>query len=162
MRRAIRLAVVLMFVAATVVLAETMYARTSATVRAEKRLGASVVARLKQGDAVQVTGKEARHYRVSVGGKEGWIYYNKLAEQKPEDVALLLSRDPARPIVLTEMEAGGALRGLSPMAESYAKSANIPEWATRAVEKMQGLAVTSEELDTFAREGRLGEYGEGE
>jgi len=138
-----------------------MYARTSATVRADKTLSAPVVATLKQGDAVTVKAKEGTHYRVSVGGKEGWIYYNKLAEHKPEDVAALLSAGPTRPIVLTELEAGGALRGLSPMAENYAKSADIPQWAVQAVENMQGLGITAQDLDSFAREGGLGEYGEG-
>ena len=162
MRAAISLAAVLVFAVASVALAETMYARTSATVRADKKLGAPVVARLKQGDAVRVAGKEGRHYKVSVGGKEGWLYYNKLAEHKPEDVAALLSADPTQPIVLTELDAGGALRGLSHMAENYAKDANIPEWATQAVEDMQGRGITAEELEAFAREGRLGEYGEGQ
>ena len=160
MRLSVRLAVVLVFACASPVFAQTMYARTAATVRADKKLSAPVVASLKQGDAVTVRVKEGSHYKVSVGGKEGWIYYNKLAEHKPEDVAALLGADPARPIVLTELEAGGALRGLSPMAENYAKGADIPEWATQAVENMQGLGITAEELESFAREGRLGEYGE--
>ena len=156
------LAVVLAFTFASPVLAQTMYARTAATVRADKTLSAPVVATLKQGDAVTVKAEEGRHYKVSVGGKEGWIYYNKLAGKKPENVAVLLSADPGRPIVLTELEAGGALRGLSPMAENYAKSADIPQWAVQAVESMQGRVITAEDLDSFAREGRLGEYGEGQ
>lgn len=163
MRRAIRVAAVLTLVAASAVVAETMYARTSAVVRADKGLSAPVVAELNQGDAVDVLEKDGFHYRVSAVGKEGWLYYNKLAEQKPEDVAALLGADPARPIELAEMEAGGALRGLSPLAEEYAKRAkNIPKWAARAVDQMQGLKITRKDLEAFAREGRLGEYGEGQ
>jgi hypothetical protein len=47
------------------------------------------------------------------------------------------------------------------MAENYAKSADIPQWAVQAVENMQGLGITAQDLDSFAREGGLGEYGEG-
>ena len=162
MKLAVRFAVLLAFVGASAALAETMYARTSVSVRAGRTLSSPVVAGLKQGDRVEVRGKEGRHYKVLVGGKEGWVYYNKLAEKRPEDVAALLGAEPGRPMTLTELEAGGALRGLSPMAEDYAKGANMPEWVTGAVEQMQELTISAEELDAFAREGRLGEYGEGE
>jgi hypothetical protein len=162
MKAWIPLAVILALLVSSVVLAETMYARTSATVREGKTLGSPVVARLGQGDAVDVKRKSGRHYEVSVGGKAGWVYYNKLTSEKPEDVAALLSRSTSQPIELTDVEAGGALRGLSPMAEDYAKSSDIPGWARGAVEDMQGLSIAAEELEAFAREGRLGEYGEGE
>ena len=61
---------------------------------------------------------------------------------------------------LTEIEAGGALRGLSPMAKKYAENEDVPAWALKAVEDMQGLKLSEKELDAFAREGGLGEYGE--
>ncbi len=143
--------------------AETMYARSSTEVRAARALSAAVVARLKQGDAVTVVERVRRHYKVSVGGKVGWIYYNKLAKQKPENVAALLAGGPtAGAIELTELQAGGALRGLSPMAEKYAEGANLPDWTLQAVEDMQSRKITDTELDDFSREGRLGEYGEGQ
>ena len=155
------LAVLAFVVCAGASLAETMYARTSAKVREHTRLGARVIATLKQGDGVEVIEKSARHYRVSVMGRQGWVYYNKLAQQKPEDVATLLAQKPRlQHVSLDEIEAGGALRGLSPMAENYAKTAELPPWAKQAVEDMQSQKVTGDELEAFAREGGLGEYGE--
>lgn len=142
-------------------LGKTMYARLAVSVRSDRSLSAKVVAKLKQGQAVEVVGKERRHYKVRVAGQVGWVYYNKLAEEKPEDVAALLAGAPAGgAIELSELEAGGALRGLSPMAEGYAASRNIPAWAVQAVEQMQALKVTVEELDEFMKAGGLGEFGE--
>jgi len=141
--------------------AETMYARFPTVVRSDRSLSAQVVAELKQGDPVEAVAREGRHYRVRVGGKEGWIYFNKLTDEKPEDVASLLSGGPGGAIQLTELEAGGAIRGLSRSAQSYVTAGNIPAWAVQAVEKMQSRSVTASEIEAFKREGRLGEYGEG-
>jgi len=160
-RKSLLLIAVLLTAAASSALGEVMYARTTAEVRAGRTLSALSVARLQQGDAVNVLERAGNYYRVSVGGKEGWVYYNKLAAQKPEDVAALLALSPsAGAVSLAEIEAGGALRGLSPTAQNYARQAALPDWAVRAVERAQALSVSDRELAAFAREGRLGEYGE--
>jgi len=146
---------------ASLAFAETMYARTSVKVRAEKKLSSDVVAELEQGDPVQTLQKLGRHYRVRIGEKEGWVYYNKLTAEQPEDLTLLLTGATGTvEVELTEIEAGGALRGLSPMAKKYAENEDIPAWALQAVENMQSLKLSDKELDAFAREGGLGEYGE--
>lgn len=140
---------------------EVMYARTSAPVRAARTLGAATLATLAQAEAVQVTGRETGYFRVSYRGQVGWVYFNKLTLQRPENVSALLSRGlPGGAIKLTELEAGGALRGLSPMAENYAREAAAPAWAVKAVEDMQGRAVTPGELERFQQEGGLGEYAQ--
>jgi uncharacterized protein YgiM (DUF1202 family) len=145
----------------SVLAAPTMYARMRTEVRQSRSFGAEVVTRLKQGDAVRVVEKSERHYRVSVGGREGWIYYNKLTSEKPEDIAALLGSAPSTAgMDLSEMEAGGALRGLSPAAEQYALAEKIPDWAVQAVERMHEMKATPDELDAFARSGGLGEYME--
>lgn len=141
--------------------ARTMYARMRTEVRDSRSFGAQVVTRLKQGDAVRVVEKSGRHYRVAVAGREGWIYYNKLTSEKPEDISALLGSGPSTAgMDLSEMEAGGALRGLSPAAEQYALAEKIPDWAVRAVERMHEMKATPEDLDAFARRGGLGEYME--
>ncbi len=162
-RSGVLLASTLLFLVSSPALAaETMYARTSARVRADRTLSAAVVARLEQGDAVTVLGRSGRHYRVVFAGRGGWVYYNTRAEEKPEDIASLLAAGPATAgMELTELAAGGALRGLSPATQSYARGANVPHWAIQAVEQMQSLRIAPQELDAFAREGGLGEYGEG-
>ncbi len=144
-------------------LAETMYARYSTPVRAGRTLGSATLGTLAQGQAVQVVGREGRYYRTVYAGTTGWVYYNKLADTKPEDVSAALGGDLSLGgLELTELESGGALRGLSPMAENYAEAAEIPKWAVDAVEQMQERGVTARELDDFEREGGLGEYaGEG-
>ncbi|MBS3761913.1 MAG: SH3 domain-containing protein [Planctomycetes bacterium] len=141
--------------------ARTMYTRTAAELRGGTSLGASVVVRLEQGAAVEVLERSGDYYRVSAGAEEGWIYFNKLAEEKPEDIEAILSGGASgEGVELAELEAGGALRGLSPAAEKYADSAEIPDWAVQAVEEMQARKVGPEEIEKFAREGRLGEYGQ--
>lgn len=160
MRKAI---VAVLFVClAAPVFAATMYARLSAPVRAGTGLSAGTLGSLRQGEAVETLGREGRYYRVRYQGKTGYVYYNKLAEQKPEDVSSLLGAGPAAGgIELSELEAGGALRGLSPMAQNYVAGSDVPEWAVQAVESMQGRAITAEMLEEFQRAGGLGEYGEG-
>ena len=139
----------------------TMYARSSAVVRNGRTFSAAALARLKQGDAVQLLATEGRYYQVKVGDVTGWVYRNKLAADKPEDVADLLAGSPnSGSIELSELEAGGALRGLSPLAEDYAKAENVPPWAVQAVEAMGSRAVKPEDLELFQKQGKLGEYGE--
>lgn len=143
-------------------LGATMYARISAPVRAGTGLSADTLGRLRQGEAVETAAREGRYYRVRYQGKAGYVYYNKLADQKPEDVSSLLSSGPGTEgIELSELEAGGALRGLSPMAQNYVEASDVPEWAVQAVEDMQGRAVSAQTLEQFQRAGGLGEYGEG-
>jgi hypothetical protein len=160
-RNALLLAAVIFLVGAPRLRAEVMYARTTTQVRSDRSLSSDVVITLRQGDAVNVLEQQGKHYRVRVGNREGWVYYNKLAKEMPEDVATLLAvRSGADGVRLTETEAGGALRGLAPTATKYAEGAQAPQWAVRCVEEMQEMRVTPKELDAFAREGRLGEYGE--
>jgi len=141
--------------------AETMYARFPTSVRSERSLSAEVVKELRQGDRVQILAREGRHYKVRADGEEGWVYFNKLTDKKPEDVMSLLSSGlGGAGIELTELEAGGAVRGLSRSARSYVAAGNVPDWVVRAVEEMQAMKITSAELEAFKRAGRLGEYGE--
>lgn len=140
--------------------AETMYARFSTPVRSGRGLTASTIGTLQQGRAVTVQEREGSYYRVSFSGKTGYVYYNKLSAEKPEDISSLLAGGPgSEGLELSELEAGGALRGLSPMAENYAAGGEVPEWAVQAVEAMQGRRITPRELEEFQREGGLGEYG---
>ncbi len=141
---------------------QTMYARFTTPVRSGMALSSTTVGTLQQGQAVQVDGRDGNYFKVTIDGQPGYVYYNKLDNKKPEDVATLLAAAPAsQGLQLTEMEAGGALRGLSPMAEDYATSAKIPQWAKDAVEQMQARQVTLQEMDAFQRAGGLGEYGQG-
>lgn len=138
---------------------QTMYARASTPVRSMRTLGAPMLGTLKQGEAVKVTGKEEDYYRVIYDQHVGWVYYNKLTDQKPEDVSVALGGGlPSGGIQLTEQEAGGALRGLSPMAENYAREAQVPAWAVKAVDAMQARSISVQQLDQFQKEGGLGEY----
>ncbi|MHC4480436.1 MAG: SH3 domain-containing protein [Planctomycetota bacterium] len=162
-RGVLTLAVVaLLALAALPAIAEVMYARVSTPVRSGRTLGSATLGTLRQGEGVDVTGREGGHYRVAYRGQAGWVYYNKLAAEKPEDVGALLGGGLATEgIRLTELEAGGALRGLSPMAEDYAQQADVPAWAVSAVEEMQERGITAYELEAFQQEGGLGEYGKG-
>jgi uncharacterized protein YgiM (DUF1202 family) len=143
-------------------LGQTMYARFMTPVRTGRALSSPTIGTLQQGEAVEVTGKEDNYLKVLYQGQPGYVYYNKLDTQKPEDVSALLSAEPGgQGLQLSAMEAGGALRGLAPMAENYASAADIPPWAKQAVEQMQARQVTLQEIDAFERAGHLGEYSEG-
>ena len=118
------LAVLIFLSLATPALAGTMYARFSAPVRSGRGLSAGILGRLEQGDPVDVQAREGRYYRISYKGKAAYIYYNKLAKEKPEDISDLLGGAGSGGIELTEIKAGGAIRGLSPMAENYAQASD--------------------------------------
>ena len=153
--------IAVLIVCAVTAEAQKMYARMQTEVRESRSFGAKVVARLQQGDPVRVLEKSGRHYRVSADGREGWIYYNKLTADRPEDISALLGSGPSTEgMDLSETEAGGAIRGLSPAAEQYALAEQIPQWAVQAVERMQKRKPTPDQLDSFARQGGLGEYME--
>jgi hypothetical protein len=142
--------------------AEKMYARASAPVRAGSGLDSATLGTLAQGERVFVTGRAGGYYQVDYRGQTGYVYANRLGKQKPEDVAALFSGDlGGQGIELTELEAGGALRGLSPMAESYASAADVPAWAVQAVEEMQDRGISPADLERFQKEGGLGEYAGG-
>jgi hypothetical protein len=155
-----RRAVVLLLLAcvSAPALAATMYARLSAPVRSGKTLSATTLGSLAQGEPVEVIGREENYYAVTYDGRTGYVYYNKLAEQQPEDVGDLLAGAGTQGIELTELEAGGAMRGLSQTAEDYAMASSIPAWAVQAVESMQARAIEPDDLEAFQREAGLGEY----
>ncbi len=159
MRRMLPIAVLWMLTAVVPAMASTMYARFSAPVRSGTAFSATTLGMLQQGEAIQVVGRENSYYRVSYRDQAGYVYFNKLTAQKPQDVAALLGGSGVSDgIQLTELEAGGALRGLSPMAEKYAASGEVPGWAVQAVEDMQGRHIDMSDLEAFQREGGLGEY----
>lgn len=148
---------------ATAASAKTMYARTRTKVRDGTRLSSQVIGELAQGDAVQTQGMVGKYYKVLFGGNVGYVYHNKLTEDKPEDIAVALARDPAtRALKLAELETGGAMRGLSKTGMKYADKAHIPQWARNSVDQMRARAISAEHLEAFARSGRLGEYAEGQ
>jgi len=151
--------VLLLVLSGSAATAETMYARFTAPVRSGRTLGAATIGKLTQGEAVQVVGKAGRYYQVVYRGRTGWVYFNKLSSEKPEDVAALLGGGlSASGFQLENPETGGALRGLAPMAEDYLRGGKVPAWAAVELEKMQQRRITAEELEAFQREGGLGEY----
>ena len=147
--------------------AETMYVKKARVkVTAQKSPTSKVVATLRQGDPVQVVQKSGRHYKVRLrSGKTGWIFKFKLSLKKAGksrgggDVLALLAGESS--IAAREARSGGSIRGLKEVSETYAKNQHIDPAYKQAVEEMERLVISEDELTEFQQEGSVGEFAGG-
>jgi hypothetical protein len=147
--------------------AETMYAKKSGVKVTEAKSPTSkVIAMLKTGDSVTVLDKAGRQYQVKLSnGKKGWVFKFKLSEKKPSRStggrSGLSALTGKTKIAAKESRAGGSIRGLKESTEQYAERKHISPAYRRAVDKMEELTISDEELQRFQQEGNVGEYAGG-
>ncbi len=141
--------------------AETLYAKSSKTKMQESASAKSkVVALLRKGATVRVLEKKKKFYKVSVGGKQGWVFKFKLSSKKPAGGAGLDGLVGSQRVAASGSASGSSIRGLSPVSENYGKRKGIGPEHIRAVKEMERRTISLKELDKFMEEGKLGEYGE--
>lgn len=141
--------------------AETLYAKSSKTKLQESASAKSkVVALLRKGATVNVLEKQKKFYKVSVGGKQGWVFRFKLSSKRPASGAGLDGLMGSQKVAASGSASGSSIRGLSPVSEDYGKRKGIGPEHIRAVKEMERRSVTLKELDQFMEQGKLGEYGE--
>ncbi len=145
--------------------AETWYVKKSSTkLQAEAKARSKVLAKLNKGTPVDVTGKEGKFYKVSAGGKTGWIFRFKLTKTAPSvssgDGDVLGALGGQQQIAARESAYGSSIRGLSPVSEKHAIEKGASPASIEAVKEMERYKVNDEELEQFLEEGRLGAYSE--
>ena len=147
--------------------AETMYAKKSGVkVTVAKSPTSKVIAMLKTGDSVTVLDKAGRQYQVKLSnGKKGWVFKFKLSGKKPSSSrgggSGLSALTGKTRIAAKESRAGGSIRGLKESTEQYAERKHISPAHRRAVDKMEELTISDEDLQRFQQEGHVGEYAGG-
>ncbi len=150
--------------------AETLYAQKGQVkVTIDKSPLSKAVATLETGDAVEVLEKSDRHYKVRApNGKSGWVFKFKLSDEKPgggkggSGALSLLTGEST--IAAREARSGGSIRGLKEASgayATYAKNKKIVPAHKLAVDRMDQLTITREELIQFQREGSVGEFAGG-
>ena len=142
--------------------AETLYVKSANTkLRFSDKVKTSILGVLNKGTAVQVMVKSRRFYKVILpNGQKGWVFKFKLAKK-----ALVLGGDensgfadilPGNQIS-TYRSSSSSIRGLSPISVIYAKRKGIPMKNIEAVGKMEAYKTDFAELESFLKEGKLGE-----
>lgn len=148
--------------------AETLYVKSDETkVTAEASGTSQVVFVSKAGDALEEIEKQGRFYHVRNGeGKEGWVFafrvvpasQRKKDDSKSGDLFAALGSD--RSVKENEAASQASIRGLNKVAEDHAVRQGTSREFIDAVKRMETFHVTQWELESFMREGKLGEYVE--
>jgi hypothetical protein len=141
--------------------AETVYVRSEdASLKSAGDADASEVATLPRGTELTVVSRQGSWVQVQTGGKTGWVHKLKVSPDKPESGGSALSglSGGTRGTYAQEAESGRAARGLSPMAEKYAQAKALSPESIASVKRMEQYTVTKKEVQSFLKEGKLGEY----
>ncbi len=142
--------------------AETVYVQAkTAQLRSGKTSLDAVVANVKLGDALEVTGKDGNWLQVkTAAGVQGWIFSNKVSSTKPSggsDTFAQLGRSMRRGEASGTTASAGA-RGLDKASEGYANRTGISQRDREAVDRMTAYQLPDQEVEEFLKEGGLGEY----
>lgn len=142
--------------------AATWYVKSSNTpLTAEPSARSKKLGHLSAGQAVNVLGTEGKFMKVSVGGKEGYVYKFKLTQNAPSGGGGGGGLDALvgdQKMAAAETSSGSSIRGLSPISESYAKGKGISPANIASVKNMESFSVPNNQVDQFQAEGGLGPY----
>ncbi len=144
-------------------LADTWYVKSKTKFTSEPSARSKTLGVLSSGAAVDVVGKEGKFYKVSVGGKTGFVYKFKLTKKAPKGksgggggLGALVGNQK---MAAAESSSSSSIRGLSPISEEYAKGHGISQENIAAIKHMESFSVSDQEIDRFQEEGGLGPYG---
>jgi hypothetical protein len=126
--------------------------------------------KLALGTELDVLGFEKRWYRVTTpSGREGWIYRGKVSKKRVgkegpakgnNSLGGLLGGLTGSSIGSDASDTSRSIRGLSPEAEQYAKSAGTPLECQKSLDRILTAETASVEIERFLQQGRIGEYAE--
>ena len=143
---------------------ETLYVSAkSAQLRSGKTSLDPVVASLKTGDALEVVKRDDRWVQVKTAkGVTGWIYSGNVSESRPTggDNELAALGKGFRRTEASGVTASAGARGLDKASESYANRVGITQQHRDAVDRMTANKIAEDDIQTFLKAGRLGEYAE--
>ncbi len=142
--------------------AETWYVKSSKTpMTAEPSARSKKLGYLSAGQPVNVLSTEGRFMKISVGGKQGYVFKFKLTQTAPASGGGGGGLDALvgdQKMAAAETSSGSSIRGLSPISESYAKGKGISPANIASVKKMESFSVPESQVDQFQAEGGLGPY----
>ena len=99
-------------------------------------------------------------------GKEGWVYAGRVSETPPaaevagsEDSLFGDSMQKSQ-INTAQADSARSIRGLSPDTANYAKDRGTPELYKTSLDKILTRRVTTAELKSFLKEGKIGEFAQ--
>jgi uncharacterized protein YgiM (DUF1202 family) len=137
----------------------------NATLKADSKASSATIARLSIGTEVDVVGKEGRWFQVrTVSGQRGWVYGGRLSANPPaketqeNPMGDMLGGLSGSDISSDKASTSRSIRGLSPETEVYAENRRTPEMYKRALDRVLSRAVSDRDVESFLREGQIGEY----
>lgn len=117
------------------------------------------IATLRHGEQVELLATEGPLAKVRCSAGEGWAAMRWLVAKQPEAGGGVLARyGAASRSGGKEVGATAGARGLSPEAQSYAATKPALQAATQQLLALEAVEITDEAIDTFLREGGLGDY----
>lgn len=152
-------------VVAATLFAEPAFARTVfvntryAKVRSGTTSTSPEVAKVAHGQALEVVGEQGGFLQVRLpGGQTGWLARAWTGAEAPKkDGVLERLGQAARAGGKQDVSYTAGARGLSQEAEAYAERMGQTE-AAAAVQRMESWRIADDELESFLRAGRLGEF----
>jgi len=144
-----------------------MFAKTdNVKVFASNNAGSKVIKILKKNDSVNAGKKIGRFvYAETFDKKFGWIFEFSLTATAP---AKKKTSDKFLDDLTTDNYASrdsstkANVRGLTEISKQYAATNKISKKTVETAEKMEKHKITDSELDSFLKQGKLGEYIETE
>lgn len=121
-----------------------------AQLKQDKTVTAPVAAEVPRGTKVKVLERgDGRWLKVALAENSsvsGWIYFNKLIEEKPKEIqAQQLAF--ASGISTSDLESGGAIRGLKKASQVYAQKQQITSATIQDLHQLQTFPLTLREFD---------------
>lgn len=136
---------------------------SDAKLKAERKSSSETVAKLPIGTELKVLSFEKRWYEVSTKDGKGWIYRGKVSDTPPEESeggdGLIGDLADSR-IKADSIDDSRSVRGLSPEAKEYAKSAGTPKECQDALDEVLALQISGKDIEIFLKGGKIGEYAE--
>lgn len=160
------LACSLLLAATALAQSQLFVASEGAKLKADKSASSDTVAELPVGTALAVQGQEESWYKVSAGGKSGWIYRGKVATSPPEAARQggdnLFGSAGSSNIMVSEADSARSMRGLNESEQEAARAAGraprpLSEYKA-ALDKVLATKTDKRELENFLKAGRIGEY----
>ncbi|HIJ94294.1 MAG TPA: SH3 domain-containing protein [Desulfuromonadales bacterium] len=161
---------VLLLSVVTAIAAETRWVSSEGTtLKAESSAASETIADVAVGSEVTVIESGGRWLKVrTASGKEGWLFAGRVSETQPAaevsggDGGIFGNSMKSSQISTAKADSGRSIRGLSPGAAQYAKNRGTPELYKKSLDVVLARKVTPKELKTFLKEGKIGEYAQGE
>jgi len=160
--------------------ADTLWVTSSnAKLKKDKTASSETITILDPGEELEVLLTSGKWYKVSTSiGKTGWIYRGKVSDFSPEEGEEedeLLDELLVSSVDADEADTSRSMRGkknqtakkgkdpgqesvLLPMVMQYMKTHKIPDEYRIALEKIITTKVENKAVDTFLKNGKIGEY----